>query len=975
MTDDKDTKYKLNLPETAFPMRGDLAKREPAWVAQWQQKKLYQRIRRARAGKPKFILHDGPPYANGDIHIGHAVNKILKDIIVKSKTMSGFDAPYVPGWDCHGLPIELQVEKQHGKEIPAAKFRELCRAYAAEQIERQKKDFIRLGVLGDWDHPYLTMDFKTEADIMRALGEIYHNGYVYQGSKPVHWCVDCGSALAEAEVEYEDRNSPAIDVGFKVLDNAALGQAFGFSEAMLNEAQAKCREQRQMQGANTASGETVQAGTASHEQDGNATDGAHSSFAYAVIWTTTPWTLPANQAVAVNPELTYDLIETSKGLLILVHDLAENTLKRYGEEHARVLASTQGSKLEHLKLQHPFYDRQVPVILGDHVTTDAGTGLVHTAPAHGLEDYAVGMHYNLPVDNPVGDDGKFYSKVPLFAGMSIWDANKVVIETLANNGVLMASARLNHSYPHCWRHRTPVIFRATHQWFIGMNQQGDDGKTLRDQANKAVDDTQFFPSWGRARLEAMIKNRPDWCISRQRNWGVPMPFFVHKETGEPHSQTLTLLEKVAQLVEQQGIEAWFSLDGDAFLQTHAPTGANQYKKATDTLDVWFDSGATHAAVLKQRADLQFPADLYLEGSDQHRGWFQSSLLTACAIDGRAPYHALLTHGFVVDGAGHKMSKSRGNVIAPQKVMDTYGADILRLWTASTDYSGELTISDEILKRVAEGYRRIRNTLRFLLANLADYDHNKHGLPVDQWLEIDRYALALTQKLQAGILADYERYEFHLAVQKFVGFCSEELGGFYLDILKDRLYTAGEDSHARRAAQNALHHITHALMRLMAPILSFTADEIWQTLKLGSDISVFEEQWYELPPHGLDDADLAEWQTIVNVRSQVNKRIEEKREQGLVGSSLQSEIDVHANGVTHAALARLKDDLRFVLIVSRATLNQASGDLRIEVTPSTHTKCDRCWHYRADVGVDPQHPSICGRCVSNLFGNGEPRHYA
>jgi isoleucyl-tRNA synthetase len=928
---DKDTKYKLNLPETAFPMRGDLARREPAWVQAWQQKKLYQRIRKARAGRPKFILHDGPPYANGDIHIGHAVNKILKDIIVKSKTMWGFDAPYVPGWDCHGLPIELQVEKQHGKDIPPAKFRELCRAYASEQIERQKKDFIRLGVLGDWDNPYLTMNFKTEADIIRALGEIYRNGYVYQGSKPVHWCVDCGSALAEAEVEYEDRNSPAIDVGFKVVENAALGKAFGVEV----------------------------------KED-----------AYAVIWTTTPWTLPANQAVAVNAELSYDLVETGKGLLILVHDLAEATLKRYGEENAKVLASTQGAKLEHLKLQHPFYDRQVPVILGEHVTTDAGTGLVHTAPAHGLEDYAVGMRYNLPVDNPVGDDGKYYARVPLFGGMNIWDANKKVIETLEASGNLMASARLSHSYPHCWRHRTPVIFRATHQWFIGMNQQGNDGKTLREHANKAVDDTQFFPSWGRARLEAMIGNRPDWCISRQRNWGVPIPFFVHRETGEPHPQTPELLEQVARLVEQQGIEAWFSLDGDTFLQTHAPADAGQYKKATDTLDVWFDSGATHAAVLKTREELRFPADLYLEGSDQHRGWFQSSLLTACAIDGRAPYDALLTHGFVVDGAGHKMSKSRGNVIAPQKVMDTYGADILRLWTASTDYSGELTISDEILKRVAEGYRRIRNTLRFLLANLADYDHGKHGLPVDQWLDIDRYALALTQKLQASILADYERYEFHLAVQKFVSFCSEELGGFYLDILKDRLYTAGENSHVRRAAQNALYHITHALMRLMAPILSFTADELWHTLNMGEETSVFEEEWYEFPKHGLNDADILAWDDIVNARSLVNKRIEEKREQGLIGSSLQAELDIYSFGSMYESLARLKDDLRFVFITSRATLHlREDGGFGIEVTPSAHAKCDRCWHYRADVGSDAQHPTICGRCVSNLFGEGEPRSHA
>jgi isoleucyl-tRNA synthetase len=931
MTDEKNAKYKLNLPETAFPMRGDLAKREPQWLKTWQQKKLYERIRTARKGAPKFILHDGPPYANGDIHIGHAVNKILKDIIVKAKTLSGFDAPYVPGWDCHGLPIELVVEKNHGKDIAPAKFRELCREYAKQQVERQKADFIRLGVLGDWDHPYLTMDFRTEADIMRALGDIYKNGYLYQGSKPVHWCVDCGSALAEAEVEYEDKNSPAIDVGFKFVDKTALGKAFGVDVK---------------------------------------------ADAYAVIWTTTPWTLPANQAVCVHPELDYQLIQTGKGLLVLAEALAAGTLQRYGEEGATVLASCKGAELEHLALQHPFYARQVPVICGDHVTTDAGTGLVHTAPAHGLEDYAVGMRYNLPVDNPVGDDGKFYSRVELFAGMSIWDANKAVIETLQANGVLMASARLNHSYPHCWRHKTPVIFRATHQWFIGMNEQDASSKSLREHANQAVANTEFFPSWGRARLEAMIKNRPDWCVSRQRNWGVPMPLFVHKETGEPHPQTLQLLEKVALQVEQEGIEAWFSLDGAAFLAQQAPDNAAQYKKVTDTLDVWFDSGATHAAVLKRRTELKHPADLYLEGSDQHRGWFQSSLLTGCAIDGRAPYDALLTHGFVVDGSGHKMSKSKGNVVAPQKVMDTYGADILRLWVASTDYSGELTISDEILKRVAEGYRRIRNTLRFLLANLADFDASKDLLPADQWLEIDRYALVLTQDLQSRILTDYDRYEFHLAVQKFVSFCSEDLGGFYLDILKDRLYTSGETSHARRAAQSALHHITQAMMRLMAPILSFTADEVWQTLGMDTEATVFEGVWYELPVSGLSEAEIAQWQVVLEVRALANKAIEEQRSQGLVGSSLQSELDIHASGATYQALARLGDDLRFVLIVSRATLHeQSGGDVRIEVTPSAHAKCERCWHYRVDVGADVVHPTICGRCVSNLFGAGESRSHA
>ncbi len=947
------SKYKLNLPETSFPMRGDLAKREPAWLKQWQDKKLYQRIREARKGAKKFILHDGPPYANGDIHIGHAVNKILKDIIVKSKTMSGYDAPYVPGWDCHGLPIELVVEKNHGKNIDPAKFRELCRAYAAEQVEKQKKDFIRLGVLGDWDNPYLTMDFKTEADIMRALGKIYENGYLYQGSKPVHWCVDCGSALAEAEVEYEDVNSPAIDVGFKVMDNVALAKAFGLEKV---------------------------------EGD-----------VYAVIWTTTPWTLPANQAVAVNGRLDYSLVRTEKGIFILASELVDPTLARYGVQSLGVLATCGGhrlaalppeghvgfyEKLDKVLLQHPFDNRQVPIYHGNHVTIDAGTGLVHTAAAHGNDDWIV-MRVNSD-EKPrvlIGGDGKFFNsdlvELEAIRGLNRKEANKVIVDILYESGHLLSpkDAILRHSFPHCWRHKTPLMQLATHQWFIGMQQEDAVGISLREYANKAVDATQFYPSWGRARLEAMIKNRPDWCVSRQRNWGVPMPLFVHKETGEPHPQTLELMEKVCLEVEQQGIEAWFSLDGAAFLNAHAPRNVEQYNKVTDTLDVWFDSGATHAAVLKKRAELQHPADLYLEGSDQHRGWFQSSLLTGCAIDGRAPYDALLTHGFVVDGSGHKMSKSKGNVVAPQKVMDTYGADILRLWVASTDYSGELTISDEILKRIAESYRRIRNTLRFLLANLADFDADKDLLKVEEWLEIDRYALALMEKLQTEILADYERYEFHLAVQKFVSFCSEDLGGFYLDILKDRLYTAGETSHARRAAQSALHHITHAMMRLMAPILSFTANEIWQTLGLDADRTVFEDVWYALPKHGLTDADMQAWQTVLDVRAVANKAIEEKRAAGLVGSSLQSELDIYAETAIAEALSRLGDDLRFVLITSRATVHQRAGALDVQVTPSPHIKCDRCWHYRADVGADAEHPHICARCVSNLFGKGEARSHA
>ena len=966
MTDEVN-KYKINQPETPFPMRGDLAKREPAWLKQWQDKKLYERIRASRKGEKKFILHDGPPYANGDIHIGHAVNKILKDIIVKSKTMSGFDAPYVPGWDCHGLPIELVVEKAHGKNIEPAKFRELCRAYAAEQVERQKKDFIRLGVLGDWDNPYLTMDFKTEADIMRALGKIYENGYLYQGSKPVHWCVDCGSALAEAEVEYEDVNSPAIYVAFEFESQNQIATVMGLSDVDLAEI--------------------------SRVSGGKP--------AYAVIWTTTPWTLPANQAVSVNAEFEYNLFATEKGLFLIANEIGGRNVFARGSESSQYnyvlqkefkvdewhqVGSCKGGALKGLSLQHPFDNRLVPIICGDHVTTEAGTGLVHTAAAHGNDDWLV-MKVNYPNEKPrilMGGDGKFFDSALVefepIRGLSRQEANKVILAKMTENGTLLASARMNHSFPHCWRHKTPLMQLATHQWFVGMQQEDAVGISLRETANAAVDATEFFPAWGRARLEAMIKNRPDWCVSRQRNWGVPMPFFVHKESGEPHPQTADLLEAAAKLVEKTGVEAWFSLDEAAFLQANtsaASSGINKdYKKVTYTLDVWFDSGATHAAVLKKRAELQYPADMYLEGSDQHRGWFQSSLLTGCAIDGRAPYKALLTHGFVVDGAGHKMSKSKGNVVAPQKVMDTYGADILRLWTASTDYSAELTISDEILKRVADSYRKIRNTCKFLLANIADFNASKDLLPVEQWLEIDRYALYLTQKLQTEVLADYDRYEFHLAVQKLVSFCSDDLGSFYLDILKDRLYTSAENSPERRAAQSALHHITHTFMRLIAPILSFTADEIWQSLDLDAEKTVFEDVWYELPVHNMKDTEIARWSNVIALRVLVNKEIEEKRKLGLVGSSLQAELDIYASDEFYESLTTLKDDLRFVLIVSRATLHHRESDgFTVDVTPSGHVKCDRCWHYRADVGSHAEHPTICGRCVKNLFGTGEEREYA
>ncbi|MEW9899182.1 isoleucine--tRNA ligase [Chitinivorax sp. PXF-14] len=938
-----DYKNTLNLPDTGFPMRGDLAKREPGMIQQWQQRQLYKQIRDAAKGRPKFILHDGPPYANGDIHIGHAVNKVLKDIIVKSKTLAGFDAPYVPGWDCHGLPIEHQIEKVHGKHLDPNDFRKLCREYAEGQIERQKADFIRLGILGDWDNPYKTMNTRTEADIVRTLGHIHNNGYLFKGAKPVYWCLDCGSSLAEAEVEYQDKNSPAIDVAFRVVDNAALRQAFGAS--------------------------------------------VNGEAAYAVIWTTTPWTLPANEAVSVHPEIIYDLIETEKGLLILARDLAEFALQRYGFESVEVVGQCKGAALEHLKLKHPFYDKEVPIICGLHVTLEAGTGLVHTAPAHGLEDYLVGQHYNLPVNNPVGPDGKYVTSLPQFGGQLIWDANKTVVEALEQHGALLVMKRLNHSYPHCWRHKTPVIFRATSQWFIGMDKQVADGKTLRTRAQKAVEDTQFFPAWGRARLEAMINNRPDWCVSRQRYWGVPMTLFEHKETGELHPRSQELLEAVAKRIETGGIEAWFALDPKELLGDEA----DQYRKLNDTMDVWFDSGSTHYAVVKQREDMarldpsdDFPADLYLEGSDQHRGWFQSSLLTGCATFGHAPYKQLLTHGFVVDGQGMKMSKSKGNVVAPQKVNDTLGADILRLWVASTDYSGDLAISDEILKRVTEAYRRIRNTLRFLLANLSDFDAKTQLLPFDQLLEIDQYAIVQAKSLQERLAefagrdsaSHYQRYAFHHAVQELTAYCSEELGAFYLDILKDRLYTSGVDSKARRAAQTTLHHITHSLVRLLSPILSFTAEEAWSWLTGKHDDSIFLHTWYEFPVVDVTIGERlqARWGQLRELRSQVQKQIEEVRVAGAIGSSLQAEVTVTAGGELYDLLTSLGDDLRFVLITSAARVDKGEA-LEITVNASAQQKCERCWHYRADVGQDAAHPAICGRCVSNLHGKGEARVHA
>ncbi|MDO8298880.1 isoleucine--tRNA ligase [Lacisediminimonas sp.] len=943
------------MPETAFPMRGDLARREPQWVEQWQQKKIYQRIRAAAAGRQKFILHDGPPYANGDIHIGHAVNKILKDMIVKTRQLAGYDAQYVPGWDCHGMPIEIQIEKQFGKSLPTADVLARSRAYATEQIERQRRDFIRLGVLGQWDRPYRTMDFGNEADEIRALGTILEKGYVYRGLKPVNWCFDCGSALAEAEVEYQDKRDPAIDVGFPFAEPERIAQAFGLPAL------------------------PVQRG-------------------YAVIWTTTPWTLPANQALNVHPEFTYALVETTRAnaagehepvLLILAEDLVPACLQRYGLQ-GRVIATCKGEALALIGFHHPLwqmdpgYDRLSPIYLGDYVTLDTGTGIVHSSPAYGVDDFLSCKAHGMKDDdilNPVMGDGRYASWLPLFAGLTIWEASKPICQKLDEAGALFKLVMFDHSYMHCWRHKTPIIYRATSQWFAGMDvTPKDGGPTLRQTALTGIDNTTFYPAWGKARLYGMIANRPDWTLSRQRQWGVPMAFFIHRETGELHPRTPELLEQVAKLVEQHGIEAWHSLDPRELLGDDAA----MYQKNRDTLDVWFDSGTTHQTVLRgsHAVESHFPADLYLEGSDQHRGWFHSSLLTSSMINGCPPYKALLTHGFVVDGEGKKMSKSKGNVVAPQKVSDTLGAEILRLWVASTDYSGELSISDEILKRVVESYRRIRNTLRFLLANTSDFNVQAQAVPLDALVEIDRYAIARMAQLQAEILAHFDSYEFHPVAAKLQMYCSEDLGGFYLDILKDRLYTGGVDSPARRSAQTAIWHITQSLLRLMAPVLSFTAEEAWAAFAgeaawTEGGETIFTQQFHQLPVIADADALLAKYGVLREVRTDVMKQLEDVRVSGAIGSSLQAQVEIKASAERFNALASMDGDLKFVFITSDAQVTQvaSAADEAVLVTPSPYQKCERCWHYRADVGADHAHPGLCSRCTSNLFGSGEKRRFA
>nr|WP_315484000.1 isoleucine--tRNA ligase [uncultured Undibacterium sp.] len=944
------SKYPVNMTETPFPMRGDLAKREPQWVKSWQEKKIYERVRKAAKGRPQFILHDGPPYANGDIHIGHAVNKVLKDMIIKARTMAGFDAPYVPGWDCHGMPIEIQIEKLHGKNLPVAEVQEKARAYAEVQIERQKADFIRLGVLGEWDNPYKTMAFGNEADEIRALGKLFEKGYVYRGLKPVNWCFDCGSALAEAEVEYENKRDPSIDVGFPFAENDKLAKAFGLDKLPLEKG-------------------------------------------YCVIWTTTPWTIPSNQALNMHPEITYALIKTERDgepcLILMAKDLIETAFTNWGMQ-AEIIATCLGEALSLIKFKHPLssthegYDRFSPVYLGDYVSTETGTGVVHSAPSYGIEDFQSCKAHGMKDDdmlNPVMGDGRYASWLPFFAGMTIWEASKPICDKLREAGTLFSLKMFDHSYMHCWRHKTPIIYRATSQWFASMdNTPADGGASLRETALKAIDETAFFPGWGKARLHGMIANRPDWTLSRQRQWGVPMAFFLNKETGQIHPRTPELLELVAKRVEAEGIEAWQKITVEEMLGDEAPL----YEKNRDTLDVWFDSGTTHFTVLRgsHKAQSAYPADLYLEGSDQHRGWFHSSLLTASMLDGHAPYKALLTHGFVVDGEGKKMSKSLGNTLAPQKIFDTLGADILRLWVASSDYSGEISISDEILKRVTESYRRMRNTLRFLLANTSDFDFSKDAVVVNDLMEIDQYAIAHTAALQKEVLTHYEAFEFHPVVAKLQSFCSEDLGGFYLDILKDRLYTSGTTSFARRSAQTAIWHITQSLLRLMAPTLSFTAEEAWQSFAsaeafAGSDETIFTQTYYELPAIANSETLEAKYASLRAVRADVTKQLEEVRVSGAIGSSLQAEVVIKASGEKFSVLSSLEDDLKFALITSAANVEQVAteADETVVVSASKYQKCERCWHYRADVGVNPEHPTLCGRCNSNLFGAGEVRKYA
>ncbi len=940
----QDYKATLHLPATEFPMRGDLPKREPGILSRWEDEGLYARLRENAQGRPLFVLHDGPPYANGQIHLGHAVNKILKDIIVKSRYLAGFDAPYVPGWDCHGLPIEIQVEKKWGKvgvKLDAEQFRQKCREFAEEQIDLQRRDFKRLGVIGDWDNPYKTLSFDFEANEIRALSKVFANGHIVRGAKPVHWCFDCGSALAEAEIEYQDKTSPAIDVAYVARDSAQLAQRFGVA--------------------------------------------LPADVEVAVpIWTTTPWTLPASLAVSLGAEIEYVLAEGPdhdgrRRWLVLAAALAERSLQRYGVDALVVHGHATGAALENLLLAHPFYPtRDIPLLNGAHVSDEDGTGAVHTAPGHGQEDFVVSQQYGLMEQytagqiNPVDGRGVYLPSTPPagdveLAGVHLWKAQPLIVEVLRASGALLAFVDIVHSYPHCWRHKTPVVFRATPQWFISM-----DKANLRRDAMAAIDNVGWFPSWGKARIGGMVEGRPDWCISRQRTWGVPIAFFTHRETGEPHPRTVELMQQVADRVQVGGIDVWYSLDAAELLGEEAA----HYEKVTDTLDVWFDSGVSHEGVLLARG-FGKPADLYLEGSDQHRGWFQSSLLTGVAIDKQAPYKQCLTHGFTVDEKGRKMSKSLGNGIEPQDIMKTLGADILRLWIASADYSNEMSLSQEILKRNADAYRRLRNTARFLLGNLDGFDPALHLVAPADMVALDRWIVHRAFEVQEKIKAAYTGYNMAEIVQLLLNFCSVDLGSLYLDVTKDRLYTMPIDSRGRRSAQSAMYHIAEAFTRWIAPILSFTADELWGYLPGARKDNVLMATWYDgLAPLPADaPLNAADFDQLLALREQVAKVLEPMRANGAIGAALEAEITVAADAETAVRWQPLAEELRFLLISGDVQVRPATTDeVFVSAQPTEKQKCVRCWHYRADVGAVAAHAELCGRCVTNLDGAGEDRRW-
>jgi len=914
----------LNLPETELSMKAGLPKKEPEIINLWNDIDIYKRIRELRKDEESFILHDGPPYANGSIHLGHSVNKILKDITIKSKTLLGKNAPYIPGWDCHGLPIELNVEKKHGKRSELVqdkgKFQEACKEYALTQIENQKKDFIRLGVFGEWDYPYKSLDSSFEADAVRALGKIFNGGHLQKGEKPVHWCQDCRSSLAEAEVEYQDKVSKSIDVAFKIDDESLkeVKNIFGFQ-----------------------GGESI-------------------SF---IIWTTTPWTIPSNVAVCINPELDYSLIQIKNSYYVIADLLFDSCVERWSVDALKV-STTKGSNLKNIKFYHPFLDRKSTLLHADHVTTEAGTGCVHTAPAHGMDDFLICKKNHIETFKALDNNGLFKAEIDFIAGLPPLKADHLVIEKLDEKKALINCNDYQHSYPHCWRHKSPLVFTSTAQWFISMNQEN-----LLNQALDSITNVKWEPSWGLQRIESMLTDRPDWCISRQRNWGIPLTLVIHKETGEIHPNQNELFKKFADAIEKNGISEWDTLDLGDYIDD-----ASKYIKTLDTLDVWFDSGVTHATVSEKRFSKDVVADLYLEGSDQHRGWFQSSLLTSIAMNGRAPYKAVLTHGFVVDENGRKQSKSLGNVVSPQKVWDSLGADILRLWVASTDFRSEMVASDEILKRVSDQYRRIRNTFRFILGNLNDFNQTEKTI-FDEQIELDKWIILEAQKLEDDVIKYYETYSYHNVVQRIHNFCVNELGGIYLDIVKDRLYTCKNDSLARKSCQTSLDYVLNVMVRLIAPILSFTSEELWQTHKSlkNQEDSVFLSLYLQESTNQSQIIKDSDWKRIFEIKDLVNQSIEGLRNENKLKGSLDANVIISANKEDKAILDKLGDELHFVFISSKASV-KVGETLEISIDHINEEKCTRCWHKDSSVGESQSHPEICSRCEENIDSDGEVRYF-